>query len=451
MRFMRYPFCGLLAAMLALPGATPASAEGIRLIRDAEIEKTVQLYAKPIFEAANLPEKNIRLYLVNSEQVNAFVSGGMQMFLNTGLIRRSQTPEQLMGVIAHEAGHIAGGHLVRFKDEIETRAAQNILTTALGTAAAVATGDVRIAQAVIFGGATVAERSLLQYSRTQESAADEAALRFLDRAEVSSRGLMEFLDILAGREAVAGGVDNLYQRTHPFTDERVRRVGEHLERSEWTDETVSEALYRRHARMLAKLDGFLDPPERTLERYAADDAGVPARYARAIAHYRIPDLAKALESIDGLIAEAPEDPYFRELRGQMLFENGRAAEALEAYREAVRLAPEAALIRTELGRAAIAVGTPEALAEAMRNLDEVVRSEPESAAGWRWLGMARGRAGEVVRADLAFAEHALLTGDVQRASALAKRARRKLAEGSPDHQRALDILHRIEPEKPQRG
>ena len=199
--------------------------------------------------------------------------------------------------------------------------------------------------------------------------------------------------------------------------------------------------------MIAKLDGFLSPPEQTLARYDASDKGVAARYARAIAHYRIPNLGEALASIDGLIAEAPEDPYFRELRGQMLFENGRSAEALEAYREAVRLSPHASLIRIELGRAAIEVGTRDTLGEAVRHLREVVRRAPRSARAWYWLGIAEGRSGRPVLADLSLAEHALLTGDLRRAGSLAGRAVRKLPENSADWHRAQDILNRVKPRK----
>ena len=447
MRPMRSLLCGLFAALFACSAAAPSEARSLNLVRDAEIEETLRLYANPVFEAAGLSPKSIRLHLVNSDQVNAFVSNGMRIFLNTGLLRISRNPGQVIGVIAHETGHIAGGHLARLKDEVENRTAQAILSTALGAAAGIATGDPRVAQAVISGGITLAERGLLRHSRTDESAADQAAMRFLDRSKTSSRGLMEFLGILEDRETIAGGVQDLYRRTHPITADRVQIVREHAAQSPWDGKDLPDDFHRRHARMVAKLDGYLDPPEKTLARYDASDTAIAARYARAIANYRIPKLGEALASIDGLIAEAPEDPYFRELRGQTLFENGRGAEALAAYREAVRLAPHAGLIRIELGRAAIEVGTPETLEEAVRNLREAVRRDPRSARAWYWLGIAEGRSGQRVLADLALAEHALLTGDIRRAGSLADRAGRKLPENSADWHRAQDILNRVKPRK----
>ena len=447
MRPIRSLLCGLFAALLAFSGAASPEAQSLNMVRDTEIEETLRLYANPVFRAARLSPESIRLHLVNSDQVNAFVSNGMRIFLYTGLLRVSESPGQVIGVIAHETGHIVGGHLARLKEEVESRTAQAILSTALGAAAGIATGDPRIAQAVISGGATLAERGLLRHSRTEESAADQAALQYLDRSKISSRGFAEFLGILEHRETIAGGGGDVYRRTHPLTEERIQIVRDHTARSPWADSDLPDEFHRRHARMVAKLDGFLSPPEETLARYDASDKGVAARYARAIAHYRVPNLGEALASIDGLIAEAPEDPYFHELRGQMLFENGRSAEALESYREAVRLAPHAGLIRVELGRAAIEVGTRETLVEAVRNLREVVRRSPRSARGWYWLGIAEGRSGRPAMADLALAEHALLTGDIRRAASLARRAVRKFPENSADWHRAQDILNRIKPRK----
>ncbi|MYE02188.1 MAG: M48 family metalloprotease [Alphaproteobacteria bacterium] len=447
MRPMRSLLCGLFVALLAFSAAAPSEARSIKLVRDAEIEETLRAFAGPVFEAAGVSPESIRLHLVNSDQVNAFVSNGMRIFLYTGLLRISESPGQVIAVIAHETGHIAGGHLARLRNEAETRTTQAILSTALGAAAGIATGDPRVAQALISGGITLAEHGLLRHSRTEESAADQAALQYLDRAKVSSQGFAEFLGILEHRETIAGGGGDVYRRTHPLTEDRIRIVRDHAAQSRWTGTKLPDDFQRRHARMIAKLDGFLGPPEETLARYDATDKGVAARYARAIAYYRIPRLREALALIDGLIAEAPKDPYFHELRGQMLFENGRGAEALEAYRQAVRLSPHAGLIRVELGRAAIEVGTRETLVEAVRNLREVVRRTPRSASGWYWLGIAEGRSGRSEFADLALAEHAILTGDVRRAASLAGRAVRKLPESSADWHRAQDILNRIRPRK----
>ena len=435
-------FLRILSLVLFLGlGAGPALGdEPMRMIRDAEIEETVRLYADPVFEAAGLPSEDIRLHLVRDERLNAFVADGRRIFLNTGLLRRAETPLQVIGVIAHEAGHIASGHLVRLRDELEDRAAQRVAGVLLGMAAATLFQEADAGFAVAAGVGHAAHRGLLRYTRKQESAADQASLAILDRAGISSVGLAEFLDILAKRERLSGVAQDPYLRTHPITRERVEIVGAHAENSEWRDAPLPPGLVERHARMVAKLDGFLTEPERILDRYAPDDPGIAARYARAIALYRTPDLERALAVIDGLIAEVPQDPYFHELRGQMLFENGRLDEALSSYRESSRFAPTSALIRRELGRVAVEIATSDALDEARLHLAEATRIDPEDAGAWHLLGIAHGRAGRHVRADLAFAEAAVLTGDIPRARALAERARDRSPEGSGHRQRAEDLL-----------
>ena len=435
-------FLRILSVVLFLGlGTGPALGdEPMRMIRDAEIEETVRLYAEPVFEAAGLPVEDVRLHLVRDARLNAFVAGGQSIFLNTGLLRRAETPHQVIGVLAHEAGHIASGHLVRLRDELKGRAVQRIAGVLLGMAAATLFQDGDAGIAVTAGFEHAAQQGLLRYTRKQESAADQASLAILDRAGISSVGLAEFLDILAKRERLSGVTQDPYLRTHPITRDRVEIVGAHARNSEWRDAPLPPGLVERHARMVAKLDGFLTEPKRTLRRYARDDPGVAARYARAIAFYRTPDLVRALSLIDGLIAEAPKDPYFHELRGQMLFENGRLDEALLSYREASRFAPTSALIRRELGRVAIEVATPDALDEARVHLTESTRIDPEDAGAWHWLGIALGRAGRPVRADMALAEAAVRTGDIPRARALAERVRDRSPEGSGRRQRAEDLL-----------
>ena len=416
----------------------------LSLIRDAEIETTIRTYATPIFEAAGLSAADIRIHLVKDGRLNAFVANGLNLFLHTGLIQRTDDPTELVGVIAHETGHIAGGHLVRVRDELANATVQALLGAALGAAAAIATGEGGVGAAIAMGSQEMAKRNFLQYTRGQESGADQAALRFLDATGISSRGLLQFLEVLADQELLSSTRQDPYLRTHPITQERVEVTREHVERSRFSNAKPPAEWLELHARMRAKLDGFLLPPQTVLSRYSADDKGVPARYARAVAYYRQPDLGKALPLIDGLISERPQDPYFHELRGQMLFENGRIAEALPSYQRAVQLAPNAALLRQELARALIETQDPQRIAAAIANLNEATRLEPNSPWTWRLLGIAYGRDGQMGMASLALAESALLRGARNEAMAQADRAKRSLQQGSASWLRADDIKRAAE-------
>ena len=422
------------------PGLANAAEKPISFIRDAEIENTIRLYAAPLFQAAGLEPSAVNIYLVKDKSLNAFVAGGQKLFLNTGLLLRTEHAGQVIGIIAHEVGHIAGGHLSRVHGAIENSSAQSILAVVIGGAAAIATGRPDLGQAIALGGQQIGLRSFLQYSRTQEAAADQAAMTFLDATGQSSRGLQEFLGFLGGQELLSPKRQDPYLRTHPLTRERIAALDAHVDRSPHSKAPVPSELQKLHARMRAKLYAFLEPFAYTMRRYKETDQSLPARYARAIAHYRRPDLDIALPLIDAVIAERPEDPYFHELKGQMLFENGRPAEALQPYETAVRLMPASGLLRRGLAQAQLELNDPKLLRPAILNLRAALRESEDTPFVWRQLAIAYGRQGDMGMSSLALAEEALLTGERAAAAHHAGRAEKLLPRGTPGWLKSQDIL-----------
>ena len=413
------------------------------LIRDAEIEDTIRAYAAPLLEAANLGPDAVRLHLVNDPSINAFVAGGPNLFLSSGMLAAAEEPGEIIGVIAHEIGHIAGGHLVRTRGAIETASAEMILATVLAAGAIIA-GEGEVGGAIMSGGQSLAQQSLLRYSRAQEQSADQAAVRLLERTGRSAAGLLRMFQRLEERERLAIGETNSYARTHPLTRERIRFIRDHVGGESQAAAEAPEAERVVHRRMVAKLRGFLDPPAETLRAYSADDETIEARYARAIAHYRIPDLERALAALDALLADHPDDPWFHELKGQVLFENGRVREAIAPYERAVALRDDAALLRLGLARAQIETGDAALLAGAVANLEAATRLEPKEPQHWYQLGIARGRAGDRAASSLAFAEHAFLRGDAEKAHYHATVAMEGLPQGSARWLRAEDIRNAAE-------
>src|SRR3546814_438499 len=274
-----------LVAMLTLTNASGAFAQGRSLIRDAEIEATIRDFATPLFHAAGLDPQSVDIFIVKDDSLNAFVAGGQNLFLHTGLLLRTRDPLELIGVIAHETGHISGGHLARTSDAISSASKLALVTTILGVAAAVASGNAGAGAAVALGGSNVAQRSFLEYSRAQESAADQAALTFLDQTGQSARGIAEFLRTLSGQELLSASRRDPYLNTHPITQDRVAAVEAHLAQSEYRDKPATEEQTLRHERMVAKLYAFLKPSAQTFRKYPESDTSLPARYARAIAYY----------------------------------------------------------------------------------------------------------------------------------------------------------------------
>ncbi|MCH9014007.1 MAG: M48 family metallopeptidase [Proteobacteria bacterium] len=427
----------MVIAFLA-PQVAPAA--GIRLIRDAEIEHSIRVWATPIFDSAGLIAEDVRIYLVNDRRINAFVAGGQNLFLNTGLLMKSQNPGQVIAVIAHEAGHIAGGHSVRRQEAQRNAMAEALIRTLLGAAVGIAAGRADVGMAGIGAGQTYAQRKFLAYSRTQESAADQAALRYLDASGISSRGLIEFLEIIGSEERRVTVANTPYLRTHPLNKARMQTVRAHVAASPYTDNVLPAEFEIQHRRMRGKLIGFLETPDRVFGNYyRATDTSLEARYARAIAYYRKADLVQALRGIDALIAEQPEDPFYHELRGQMLYENGRAREALPSYERAVRLFPDSGLLRIELAQALIDLDERAADRVAIAHLNEGLRQEYKSVHAWRLLAVAHGRAGNIGMTSLALAERAMVQGKKDEAMAQAERAERLLPMGAPGWLRAQDI------------
>lgn len=416
----------------------PAWANSISFIRDAEIENTIALFAKPVFEAANLYPNGIEIYLVRDSRLNAFVAGGQKLFIHTGLLQRARTPEQVIGVIAHETGHIAGGHLSRLRQKMQGVSAESILGYVLGGATILA-GRPDAGAAIMMGGQDAAQRSLLQYSRTEEGSADQAATKYLDKAGISSKGLLEFFRILKKDEVTKTAEQNPYIRSHPLTAERLSFLEKHVAESLLSDKHLPPAYQEMHQRVRAKLDAFLLPPAHTMRLYPLGDTSLPARYARAMAYHQDSQMDKAITEIDGLLAEHPTDPYFHELKAQIYFENGYLKEAVKSYEKADEFLPHTPLIQIALGRSYIEQNDPQKFEKAIDILEQAVRVEKDSSFAWRQLGIAYGKADRMAESSLALAEESLLQRRYKDANYLAVRAEKGLKTGSPQWLQAQDI------------
>jgi predicted Zn-dependent protease len=429
-----------IAAAIACFAATDARAQIGGIIRDTEIENTIRAYGAPILDAAGLDPAALHYYVVANRELNAFVAGGQNIFVTTGLLRRAENAGQVIGVLAHETGHITGGHIAQMEGVVREAGIQAMIAQLLGAAVGVLTRNPGAMTVIGGGGSLTVGRALLHYNRGQEQAADQAGLRFMDHARISARGLEEFLGILADQELLSASRRDPYLLTHPLTRDRLDFVHNYVAQSRWSNQPLPPAIEEMHRRMRAKLEGFLEAPQTTLLKYKETDTSLYARYARAIALYRRPDIAAAVKTVDGLIAEHPNDPYFLELKGQMLFENGKIAEAIPPIEAAVKLLPNAPLLREALGHALIELNDPAKDALALTHLQHGLQIDPQMPLSWRLTATAHGRRGDMAMAALSLAESNLISGRRDEARAQARRAKQGLKEGSPGWLRAEDIL-----------
>lgn len=423
-------------AMAVLAAAAPASAQS--LIRDTEVEGIIREWSDPVFVAMGLEPSEVEVLLVNDSQLNAFATRGRIMGLNTGLILQTKTPNQLLGVIAHEAGHIKNRHTLR--DGAQQAGMQPMLMTMALGALAIAAGAPDAGAVLLGNSQYFGTLSALRYMQGQEGEADLTGLRALDRAGESGRGLVEFFENFRSQEVFSDARRFPYFRSHPLSSQRIEGLRRPVEQAENYGREDSPERLAQHALIVAKIRAFMNPPNETLWTYPASDTSLPARYARAIAWYRDGQTEKALDAVDDLMAEQPENPYFWELRGQILFEEGRAEEATVAHRRSVELKPDAPLLRINLAHALIETNRAENLDEAIDHLKRATALEDDNSMAWRLLGQAYASQGKEGEARLASAEYHFSIGRQEEATQFALRARDMLDRDTIEWRRAMDIV-----------
>jgi predicted Zn-dependent protease len=428
-------------AVTQCPGPAMAQREGaLPVVRDAEIEQLLKEYTAPILRVAGLTQQNVRIVLINDRAFNAFVVDGRRIFVNAGAIIDSQTPNQLIGVLAHETGHIAGGHLAKLRQELASVQSAMILAMLLGLGAAVAGArNSNAAAAAIMAPQQIAMRSLLSYQRQQEEQADRAGVKFLTATGQSAKGMYETFKRFGDQILYSGQYADPYVQSHPMPRERVASLAEIAGTSPNWEKKDPPDLQLRHEMARAKLRGFLERPDAIQRAYPATNTSLPARYARAISTYRFGEISSAIAQVDALIQSQPHNPYFYELKGQTLLEAGRPAEAIGPLREAITRAPDPTLIRVMLGQALIATSNPHNADEAVNSLQAAILRDPDIPDAYTNLAMAYGRKGDIPHADLASAQAAFSRGDFITARQLATRAKARFPVGAPGWVKADDI------------
>jgi predicted Zn-dependent protease len=454
---LRRKTSGLTAATLAVaialgPFASTTRAEekpkGPPILRDTETEELLREYTRPILRVAGLERQNIQMVIINDPSFNAFVADGRRIFVNYGAILKSETPNQLIGVLAHETGHLAGGHLAKLREQLARAQTQLIIAMLLGAGAIVAgarsnnpnSGLSNAGAAAIAGPQEVIGRMLLSYQRQQEENADRAGVKFLTATGQSPKGMYETFKRFTDESLFAARGADPYLQSHPMPADRVAALEGLARASPYWDKKDDPALQLRHDMVRAKISAFLERPDTVYRRYPLSNTSLPARYARAIATYLHGDLNSAVAQIDGLIQLQPNNPYLYEVRGQALLEGGKPNEAIAPLHKALALSHNAPLIEMLLGQALVATDNRAHTDEAISILRAAVAREAEAPLGYMQLAMAYGRKGDYAEADLASAQAAYLRGDNKTARELASRAKTRFAIGTPGWVKADDIV-----------
>lgn len=433
------------AAMVLAIAPVSVSAQGISLLRDAEIEAWLEDYTRPILRVAGVTPSSIEILIVNDQSFNAF-AGGRYIGVNTGLFTFAETPNEIEGVLAHEAAHLAANHSTRRAEAMANAGRPMILGLLLG-AAAIAAGSPEAGIGLLGLGQSVGIADYLVYSRSNESTADQLSITYLDRLGKSTKGAMDIWSRMRNYQIITGYRVNPYLQTHPLANERLQALQARATESPYFDKKDSPEEIERLRLIQAKIKGFLFDPNQALRDYPLSDQSDAAHYARAVAYFRYSDIDKALQEVRTLTESRPDYPYFHELEGQILFEYGRTDDAVAPNRKAVELLPNNALMRIGLGRALLASTDPKLVEEAAQQLKRATALEPDNGFAWYELARAYSQSGDEPRALLATAESRFYGGAPMDANQFARRALRGLERGKPEWRRAMDIILATQPEE----
>ena len=446
------------AVALLVGAAAPVVAQAIPSIRDAEIEALLKEYSRPIFRVAGLGGQNITMRIVRADSFNAFVVDGRSVFVNHGTLLLAKSPNEVIGVIAHETGHITGGHMAALRARIARDQTKAMLVTILGlgmmVGGAVGSHDSQreiggLGQGVMLGGNDVIMRGVLSERRSQESAADQAGLKFLFMTKQSGRGMLETFERFARDEYISDTYKDPFVRSHPVATERLAQLRERVAQSPYASTIDPPALQLRHDMMRAKIAAYMERPQTVLNRYPGNDQSLPARYARAIVANCSGKCSKAIGEIDALIREQPNNPYFWELKGTLLYLGGQRPEAVAPMRKALALVGgEEPLMQTQLAQILLALKEPGMVDEAIRQLRRVVAVEQEDSSPHRMLAEAFYNKEMAPQSDLARATADFIDGQIKQAKIYAKRAQVKFANGSPEWLKSEDIINYKDPNQP---
>jgi predicted Zn-dependent protease len=446
-RSLPHHFAAVLLSLVLIVTTLPsqALAQGdVAVIRDAEIEALVADYATPILKAAGLTKSGVEIILVNDNSFNAFVVG-RRIFINTGALMIAETPNEIIGVLAHEAGHIAGGHQQRLQQQLARAKNLAVLTAVLGIGAAVAgasTGEASLAQAgqgIAFGGSEAARRSLLAYQRNEEITADRAAVKYLDQTKQSSSGMLRTFQRFQNALSLSGARIDPYQVSHPLPRDRIQNLSTLAQASPYFNTLDSAGLQARHDMARTKIAAYTGGAGGLARLSGSARSGIGAEYGAAISAHLYGSQADALKRINALIAKQPSNPWFQEMKGEILVKANKPGDAAAAYARAVK-ATNSALIQVQLGRAYTLAGGEKNLKLAIRNLSAATAREKNNPQAYFYLAQAYGQNGDTASAELASAEASYYSGDIRQAKIFAARAQTRFKRGSPEWVRAQDIL-----------
>jgi len=419
------------------------AAAGISIIRDDETEKLLKEITDPIIRAVGLDSDSIEIVIVNDPSINAFVSGGQRIFIHTGLIAEADDVSTVIGVLAHEAGHIKGAHIIQKGSDYEKANYGAIAGYVLGLGSVLAGAPAEAGLAISSASQNIAMRNLLSYSRDYENAADTVALEVCKKIGVTPRGLVNLLRKIQSEQKISGDIVDKYMLTHPVSEERIKYIENYIKKHPEIDKKPAEEIQKKFLMVKAKIYGFLYSSKKTKQIYQGKTTD-EALYALSVIKHREAKFSESDNYLNQLIARYPSNYYFYELRAQFLFERGKVDQSISEYRKVLIKLENSVLIRLKLANALLNKKDAASYQEAVSQLKAALLSEPRNISLTNQLGLAYGKLGNLGTSYLYFAESSIIAKNLNNAKFYLQKAERYINKASPEFIKLTELKNELD-------
>ncbi|MFQ6729709.1 MAG: M48 family metalloprotease [Alphaproteobacteria bacterium] len=427
---MRKVIAFLLAVFFMIP------AHAVSMINDTETEKLLADLIQPLANAAKIPDGRLKIHIVDDDDFNAFVSGGEDVYIYTGLLKQIKTPNALQAVVAHEMGHMLGGHTAQMADRLSAEMKRTMLIQALGVGLMVAGGNPSLGAGVLAGSSGIAQQSMLAFTRDEERIADNMGVNLMIDAGQNPNGFVTVFEQMRDLTGELESKINPNRINHPLTNERLNNVKSQIKQSDIKNTHTAQP--DEYEMVRAKLIGYLDNSKSVLAKYPYTDKSSPALYARAIANMRNGNLDGAKMGVQTLISRMPDNPYMYELMGDIEYQFGHYDDSVRAYEQALKLTKNAPQIQTALALVLTERKKPNDDTRAIELCKASLLSEPTAFTYWV-LARAYGD-NDNGRSAWAMAEYYHMNKKEDEAKKYAKIAQKHLKKTDPEYIKAGELV-----------
>ena len=443
----------IISILLVIFSCNAYSAQKNIIIRDAEIEYFLYKVILTVSDGYFRNTQPFQPVLISNNEYNAFVTGSNKIFINTGLINKSKSINEIQGVLAHEIGHLILNHSSSRSINTSNLSKYSKFATIAGIAlSAGGKLDSNSALGLILGTQDIAIKSAFQFSRIQEQQADKYALDTFRKKKISLTGLENLLLRLSQREVSTNNSVVGYYRSHPFSKQRLEQLKKYKS-SNYISNKNNEDIYINNFNISLdyiknKIRAYGSDPFEILNKKDNNNNIFFANYSRIIAYKKTGEYEPAIDTLKVLQNKYPDYPFYYELAGDIYFSKGSYNKSIREYKKALNNLNEKYiyaddLIKFSLVKSYLQTNKAQDLKESIQILEQMLHNSPKWKLLWRLLAKSSGKLGQKGITYIALAEESLLKKNFIKAKKYVDLALKQKTITNSYKLRGLDILSRI--------